>query len=543
MNKFLKNLTVILFAMSILIGSFGSPVVRIAEAFSSYTAHVTASSLHMRSGPGTKYRHIRYLYKNYKVSVVGKSGSWYRIKYGGKTGYVSGKYIKKSSTSKSKPKSKPKFKSYTAYVTATALNMRSGPSTKNKKVRILHKNNKVTVYGKSGSWYKIKYGGKTGYVSGKYIKKSSTSKSKPKPKPKFKSYTAYVTATALNMRSGPSTKNKKVRTLHKNNKITVYGKSGSWYKIKYGSASGYVSAKYVKKGTPPKPKASRKVQSFKKYYVYIGYDNLKVYKTPSTKSAVIRTLRERTKVSVTGNSGDWRKIQYGGTTGYVNKSDLTTSLGRFNPPVGKNGKFGIDVSHHQERVDFNAVKRAGNMFVILKASEGTTFKDNRFVDYAVAAKKAGLSVSAYHFFRAKTATDAKKEASNFATAVNAARKKGVNIQYLYIDVETSNNIPGSHLKSTLTANTITFLNEMRLRHHMNQLGIYSNLLYFNKYLDLAKIKQSQKSSARFLIWLARYRGQSTYIGSGYSADLWQFTSNGQVSGVSGAVDRNISYYN
>jgi hypothetical protein len=105
----------------------------------------------------------------------------------------------------------------------------------------------------------------------------------------------------------------------------------------------------------------------------------------------------------------------------------------------------------------------------------------------------------------------------------------------------SNGIPTAQMKSTLTNNVIIFLSQLRTKYH--NLGIYSNQTYFNSYLDLSKIKNAQKGQPRFLIWLSRYRGESTYLGPGFSVDLWQFTSNGSVSGVSGAVDRNISYYN
>jgi SpoIID/LytB domain protein len=68
-----------------------------------------------------------------------------------------------------------KFKSFKAKVTLPGkggnLNVRKGPSTKNKILGKLKNKAKVTITGKSGSWYKLKYKGKTGYVSKKYIKK------------------------------------------------------------------------------------------------------------------------------------------------------------------------------------------------------------------------------------------------------------------------------------------------------------------------------------------------------------------------------------
>ena len=63
-------------------------------------------------------------------------------------------------------------------VTASSLNMRSSASTKGKVVTKLKKNTKVTIVKKqSNGWYKVKYGSKTGYVSGSYLKITTQSTS------------------------------------------------------------------------------------------------------------------------------------------------------------------------------------------------------------------------------------------------------------------------------------------------------------------------------------------------------------------------------
>lgn len=60
---------------------------------------------------------------------------------------------------------------------------------------------------------------------------------------------------------------------------------------------------------------------------------------------------------------------------------------------------GIDISSHNGDIDFGALKQAGIDFVLIKASEGSSFKDPRFYTNIARARKAGLKVSAYHFFR------------------------------------------------------------------------------------------------------------------------------------------------
>ncbi len=54
---------------------------------------VTGSGVNMRSGPGTSYSVLATLPKNTSVTLAGRSGGWYKVRYGSLTGYVSGDYI------------------------------------------------------------------------------------------------------------------------------------------------------------------------------------------------------------------------------------------------------------------------------------------------------------------------------------------------------------------------------------------------------------------------------------------------------------------
>jgi lysozyme len=76
---------------------------------------------------------------------------------------------------------------------------------------------------------------------------------------------------------------------------------------------------------------------------------------------------------------------------------------------------GIDVSHHQGEIDWSRVKTSGIQFVYVKATEGTDFKDPKFVDNWSGAGAAGIKRGAYHFFRLETSGE--KQASNFIATV------------------------------------------------------------------------------------------------------------------------------
>ncbi len=169
---------------------------------------------------------------------------------------------------------------YSGYCTANYLNVRTGPSTSysivtsgGEKVH-LTKNDKVTITGTSGQWYKItcEFKGKSvsGYCINTYIKKTGTvSTPTPTKKPTATptpassggsySISATINANVLNIRSGAGTSYSKVGQLTRNAKVTVIGtkydaSKDLWYQvttvISGKTVKGYMLSDYVKLSSP-----------------------------------------------------------------------------------------------------------------------------------------------------------------------------------------------------------------------------------------------------------------------------------------------------
>ncbi|WP_197096410.1 SH3 domain-containing protein [Paraclostridium sordellii] len=204
---------------------------------------VAATSLNVRSGPSTSHGIIGSLKNNEKVEVISESNGWSKIKYNGKEGYVSSTYLKDSNEGgTSKPDEKPNIGTKIKVVSATSLNVRSGPSTSHGIIGSLKNNEKVEVISESNGWSKIKYNGKEGYVSSTYLKDSNEGGTVTPPE---QTKTKVVTATSLNVRSGPSTRHGIIGSLKNNEKVEVISESNGWSKIKYNGKEGYVSSTYL----------------------------------------------------------------------------------------------------------------------------------------------------------------------------------------------------------------------------------------------------------------------------------------------------------
>ena len=120
-----------------------------------------------------------------------------------------------------------------ATVNANRLNFREGPGTSHTIITTLTRGASVKIL-EDGTWLKVQYGGKTGYVYGKYISKSGGS-----------TIEGTVSASVLNIRSGPGTNYTKLGQFTRGNKVSVIEKGSSWHKISYGSGVAYVYARYI----------------------------------------------------------------------------------------------------------------------------------------------------------------------------------------------------------------------------------------------------------------------------------------------------------
>lgn len=245
-------------------------VMTVGTAFASYgTGTVTADALRMRSKPNTGSSILTTLYKGTKVELLSaEENGWYKVSYNGKEGYMSAEWLNVVVTASTQapstapteetPAEEPAAEepavitvNSTAVVTDGPLNLRSGPGTGYDKVSLLLKGDKVTVLEILDGWYRVSAKGTEGYVSAKFIAadKSGSSgtqnQTQTQPQTQVKTQNALVLSGPLNVRSGPGTSYTRIGSLKVGTTVTVIGKSGQWYQIKYANLTGYVHSDYV----------------------------------------------------------------------------------------------------------------------------------------------------------------------------------------------------------------------------------------------------------------------------------------------------------
>ena len=265
------------------------------------------------------------------VQINSKSGDWYNISYGNKTGFVHSKYIKLIQTTESGTNTnitKGKVNNITSN-----LRVRQAPSTSALTIGYLLSGQEVEITGESGDWYKINFNGKVGYSHKDYITKISNGSGSQNNNSSSNNSGSTVTekdgtvnaTDGLRVREGAGTNTKILGVLNHGSAVKIVDTNGSWYKIKYGSGYGYVHKDYVtiktssnNNNTQEKPDNKPEVV-VKKGEVYNTGSNLRVRSAANTNSIVLGYLVDGTKVDIIGSEGNWYKINFKDKTGFVSK--------------------------------------------------------------------------------------------------------------------------------------------------------------------------------------------------------------------------------
>ena len=154
----------ILFACFLIL-CFIRPVTIEAADINSKAGIVSTASgrLNIRATPSTGGTVVGSLSSGSYVTLISKSGSWWKVEYGnGKYGYCHADYIRSVSST-------------AASVTATSLNVRSGASTSHSITGYLYKGSTALILSTTNGWSRILYHGtKLGYVSAQYLSNGYT---------------------------------------------------------------------------------------------------------------------------------------------------------------------------------------------------------------------------------------------------------------------------------------------------------------------------------------------------------------------------------
>lgn len=195
-------------------------------------------------------------------------------------------------------------------------------------------------------------------------------------------------------------------------------------------------------------------------------------------------------------------------------------------------RIGVDVSSHQQDIDWQAVADSGVEFAIVRVgyrgySDGEIFADSLARQNLQGALDAGLDVGVYFFSQAVTEQEAREEAWFVLDSID-----GLPIRYpvLFdwegiVDEARTDGVTGPEM----TQFALAFCEEIERAGYRG--GVYFNQSYGYNSFDLRALHDYE-------FWLAEYDDTQSFA---YEVQLWQYDYQGSVPGIQTTVDLNLCY--
>lgn len=183
---------------------------------------------------------------------------------------------------------------------------------------------------------------------------------------------------------------------------------------------------------------------------------------------------------------------------------------------------GIDVSYHQDSIDWQRVRRAGIRFAFIRLSDGATLRDSMFATNWAESKRAGVVRGAYQYFRPDQSVAAQAD-----LMITAMRGRAPDDLPPVIDIE----IDGGLDAAGVAARAGAWIERVR-----DKLGV-EPIVYTGS--DLWRNGGGEPLGAQAL-WLAHYTQGCPTLPAPWSRwTFWQHTERGAVPGIEGSVDLDL----
>ncbi|MBA7843735.1 glycoside hydrolase family 25 protein [Klebsiella sp. RHBSTW-00484] len=196
---------------------------------------------------------------------------------------------------------------------------------------------------------------------------------------------------------------------------------------------------------------------------------------------------------------------------------------RFNYPSRQTFPIqGIDVSHHQQAIDWAQLKKQNIQFAFIKATEGESFKDSAFDANWRNARKQGIITGAYHFFTFCKSGIA--QAGNFIATVPVSPHALPPV----LDLEYGGNcMPQSHQQIVAEVRAMTAMLETV---YQQKVILYATREFYDDHL--------QNEFSDNPLWI-RDIWRQPRLESSRQWVFWQFANRGRLAGIDAFVDLNV----
>lgn len=194
----------------------------------------------------------------------------------------------------------------------------------------------------------------------------------------------------------------------------------------------------------------------------------------------------------------------------------------------------MDVSRHQNTIDWDKVKASGKMKGVMIRAMGNSadgkpskpYTDPQFARNYAECTRLGIPCGVYGYFKAVNREQADKELAYFKKLLTGRSFE------LPVAVDIEDKVQQTLSKAALTDLVAYSLGVVQ------SWGVYA-MLYTGLWFGQTYLYMGGAALKPYDVWLAAYR--STKPSPGWPFGMWQYTSTARVPGVSGNVDLSHAY--
>lgn len=190
-------------------------------------------------------------------------------------------------------------------------------------------------------------------------------------------------------------------------------------------------------------------------------------------------------------------------------------------------KMGIDVSQHNGKIDWDAMKRSGVSFAIIRSSWGHFVEDSQFRRNVRECERIKLPYGLYHYSYVSNTKEMKEECDGFLRLCKSCRPS----YPCYLDMEDADGWKKAHHVSDAQNIETCYYTCRELEKAKFYAGIYANLYWLTHQLNSRRLDRFDK-------WVAQWASKNTYD---RPYGMWQFTSDGRINGYGGRLDLDYAY--
>lgn len=195
---------------------------------------------------------------------------------------------------------------------------------------------------------------------------------------------------------------------------------------------------------------------------------------------------------------------------------------------------GIDISSYNGNIDWQAVKNSGVDFAMIRiggrgyGDDGALYSDDKAIDNIKNAQSVGIKAGVYFFSQAITNEEAVAEA-DYIKKLLGDTKIDFPVAYDWEIIKDDDARTDNVSAAQATECAKAFCDRIKELGFTPIIYSPSKELYF-KY-DLTRLADVD-------IWYCEYSDVPTFY---YEFSMWQYTANGYVDGIDGAVDLNVCF--